>query len=346
MNRKNLDRTKNYFYKNFNLIFSYVSIGIFAFIINYWTGSRGIFPIDSFVHFDSAIRIIKGEIPLRDYWIVHGAIVDYIQSLFFIIFGENWKAYLIHSSFFNAVIAIFSFNIFYTLKIKIKYALILSFCISILFYPVSGTPFLDIHSVFFSIISMYLIILFVKTKNALQLFFAIFLLGLAFFCKQVPSGYFIVLVSIFLVLYSLNEKNIKPILISFVSLTTFLVCLSFFLILNKIEFESFFVQLFLFPQEISETRFATYKLNIKNIFLDFKFIYLFLIPIIIIFIKDLSSKKNYDKKDFYYSVIMIFFTSSLIYHQIYTKNQIFIFFLIPLLCAFSLYLIEKKKNSI
>ena len=39
-------------------IISYIILGVFAFFINYWTASRGVFPIDTFLHFDSAVRII------------------------------------------------------------------------------------------------------------------------------------------------------------------------------------------------------------------------------------------------------------------------------------------------
>ena len=65
-------------------IISYVFLAFFAFFINYWTGSRGVFPIDTFVHFDSASRILNKELPIRDYWIVHGLFVDYLQSIFFL----------------------------------------------------------------------------------------------------------------------------------------------------------------------------------------------------------------------------------------------------------------------
>ena len=40
----------------------YLFLGIFSFFINYWVGSRGVFSIDTFVHFDSAVRILKQEL--------------------------------------------------------------------------------------------------------------------------------------------------------------------------------------------------------------------------------------------------------------------------------------------
>ena len=82
----------------------YLFLGIFSFFINYWVGSRGVFSIDTFVHFDSAVRILKQELPIRDFWIVHGLFVDYIQAFFFKIFGINWKAYIIHGSIFKYMV--------------------------------------------------------------------------------------------------------------------------------------------------------------------------------------------------------------------------------------------------
>jgi hypothetical protein len=345
MSKKENNLNKNNFLKKIYIVTSYLFLGVFSFYINYWTGSRGVFPVDTFVHFDSGIRILQGELPLRDFWVVHGVVVDFIQSLFFLIFGENWKAYIFHSSFLNLIITIFSYRIFKKeLKIENKYALILSICLSILFFPVSGTPFLDIHSAFFSTISVYLIFLFIKYQKNLYLFLGIFSLGLAFFSKQVPAAYFIILITIFLFFYSFSIKKINPILISFLSLCSFLLLVYIFLVYNKIDLNIFLVQIFLFPQEISVDRFSSYNINLKNIFLDFKFIYFFLIPYLLITLREYFNKSLL-KKDLNYSIILTFFSVSLIYHQIHTKNQIFIFFLIPILCAFLFNMLNNYKTK-
>ena len=38
--------------------------------------------MDTFIHYDNGFRILLGEHPVKDYWIVHGFIIDYIQALF------------------------------------------------------------------------------------------------------------------------------------------------------------------------------------------------------------------------------------------------------------------------
>ena len=152
-------------------VISYILLGVFAYFLNYWTGSRGVFPIDTFLHFDSAVRISKEELPIRDFWIVHGLFVDYMQVFFFKIFGVNWNAYLIHGSIFNSIITLFSYKIFKEFDIESLQAFLLSICVAILAYPVSGTPFLDLHSAFLSLFAMYFLLLFIKNNNQFYIFF-------------------------------------------------------------------------------------------------------------------------------------------------------------------------------
>ena len=62
-------------------------IGIFtalvAYQINNYFGFIGLNPGDSFQTFDSGHRVLKGDLPFKDYWIITGFLLDYIQSLFF-----------------------------------------------------------------------------------------------------------------------------------------------------------------------------------------------------------------------------------------------------------------------
>ena len=134
---------KKYIYINL------LAISLLSFFFNFFIASRGVFPVDTFIHYDSGFRILLGELPVRDFWIVHGFVIDFIQALFFYIFGNNWYAYAIHSSIFNSVIVTFTYYIFHYLNVGSFYPFILSICLGFLAYPVSGTPFLDLHSSFF-----------------------------------------------------------------------------------------------------------------------------------------------------------------------------------------------------
>ena len=59
---------------------------IYAFWINWFSANVGIMPIDTFAFFDTGFSILKNKLPIRDFWIFTGLVVDYLQALFFLIF--------------------------------------------------------------------------------------------------------------------------------------------------------------------------------------------------------------------------------------------------------------------
>ena len=121
---------------------------------------------------------------------------------------------------------------------------------------------------------------------------------------------------------------------------------------KNIQLSDFIVQIFLFPQSIGTNRYVDYNLGLKNIILDYKLIYVFLLFILSINILKFFKNKDFLKsKSFLIFVIIFTYSVSIIFHQIYTKNQVFIFFLIPILAGFSIYFLkdinfENKKLTI
>ena len=84
----------------------------FSFLINYIYASNGVFPIDTFLHYDSSYRITQGEYPIKDFWVVSGILVDFLGALFFEVFGINWNTYILHSSLINCLITISTYIFF------------------------------------------------------------------------------------------------------------------------------------------------------------------------------------------------------------------------------------------
>ena len=322
-------------YKNFCI---YTSLAIISFCINFYVGSNGAFPVDTFIHFDNGFRILLGDDPVKDYWIVHGFIIDYIQALFFLIFGNNWYSYIIHSSLFNVIITGFSYYIFRLLKVDFYLAFLVSIAIAFLAYPVSGTPFLDLHSSFFSLFGIYFIIIaIIKDKN-FYWFWTSFFLCLAFFSKQVPATYIIIGISFINLYFTISKKKLNIFFYYSAGAIFFLILLFLFLSFRQIPIKDFILQIFLFPQSIGLSRYGSYDLNFKNIILDYKFIYLVFFMIFIMNIIQLKNTKNYyNSKNFNIFLVLAIFTGVSIFHQIFTKNQIYIFFLVPLLSGFALY---------
>ena len=126
-----------------------IPISFYSFFINFYYANLGVFPIDTFLHYDSSYRILKGEYPLKDYWIVSGLSIDAMQAFFFKILGINWVSYIIHSSLFNSIIAILTFYFFLSLEINEIKSFIYTVSFSTLSYTISGTPFVDQHATFF-----------------------------------------------------------------------------------------------------------------------------------------------------------------------------------------------------
>ena len=324
--------------KNIYIIFLF----IFAFVFNFYFANQGVLPIDTFLHYDSASRILSNSIPVRDFWVVHGVSLDYIQAIFFFIFGVNWISYILHSSVFNALISITTFIYFLKNGLNKEFCLLLSLSFSILAYPISGTPFLDQHAVFFCLLGFYFFH-FGLTINTKYLFFIPIFFGLAFFSKPVPSIYLISVLSfsfIFFILISKRFELIKyPILGSVFFISVFII----FILAQRINFDMFLTQLIYYPISIGEDRFSSLDINIEKIISNYKFIILPLIITLFLF-KNLFKNIKKQHKIFNF-IIFIIFNCICIYHQLLTKNQNFIFFLIPINLAFLILFLEIRFKS-
>ena len=315
-------------------------IFLFGVLICHYTGNRGIFPIDSFSHYDSGYRILNGEHPFRDYWIVSGFFIDYVQSVIFYLLGTNWQVYLLNASILNGLAALLVYKLFNKLGLDLKLSFFYAICFSILAYPSSGTPFVDHHSALLSLVAViFLILAFEKNKILYWSLVPIFLF-FAFLSKQVPAAYILLIVLASIVIHFLhqNKKNIIKILITLFLTSLFLVIslITFFKLLN-VNLDSFFTQYLFYPNTIGEGRYKTVNYNFKNVFLNFKFIYIALIFLAFVTFKTLKNKNKQLFKSLYFKIFLInvLLFLSLAQHVILTKNQIFIFFLIPLIAGFA-----------
>ena len=102
--------------KNFFIAFLF----LFSLLINQYYGNRGIYPVDSFAHFDTGFRILLGEHPFKDYWVVSGPLIDYFQAVFFYFFGVNWQSYVLHASLMNAILTLATFFLLVNFKLNTK----------------------------------------------------------------------------------------------------------------------------------------------------------------------------------------------------------------------------------
>ena len=321
--------------------FSYiVLLIILSFFINWKYSRYGVFPIDTFLHYDSAYRILNGEYPVKDFWVVSGFFVDFIQAFFFKIFNISWYSYIFHSSILNVLFTILTFYLLVKLNLEKKFALFYSISFSILAYPVSGTPFVDLHATFFCVIATYFTFLAIKKPDEyLNWFLVVSFYFFALMSKVVPTAYFLLLNSIVVFLYLIANKKIKPFIIILLSLSFYLLILFLFLSIFNIEINSLYIQYIGYPLSIGLDRLDILSLSIYDLINEYKFI---LIPLLFLALFKLNNKKKkkilFSSSSFFNFLIFIILCLSLFFHQLLTKNQTYIYFLIPL--SFALLQIE------
>ena len=307
--------------------------------INQYAANRGVFPIDSFLIFDAAYNIISGNHPFKDYWLITGPFLDYIQSLFFLMFGINWVSYLLHASFLNALLVIFSFYYFTKIGLNNFYSFLYSLGVAILAYPTIGTPFIDHHAVILCIMASLSISLAILTKKNIFWILAPILIIFSFFSKQIPSPYFVINIFIIISIHYYLLKNFnKSILLNLLKgilFSTFLIICIF--IINQIPLENFLIQYILYPLSIGKERIDLLDFDFKNLVGQFKFIYLSMLPLVFITYTLIKTKnKNLIKKnDITIAILFLSSIAILIYNQLLTKNQILIYFIIPIAAAHS-----------
>lgn len=313
-----------------------ILLALLAFLINYHYGFIGIMPMDNTVLFNGGYRVLKGYIPFNDYWLVTGPLLDYLNAFFFKLLDISWSTFIIHSSIFNSILAILSYYFFKKMNLSNTFSFIYSLLISILFYPVVGTPFVDHHSTFFVILAFYGLIIAIKNNNFNYLIIVPTLLGLSFLSKQTPAAYGIITIFIFILVISiLNKKRRIEILTkSFIGTILALLFLVLFFLLTQINLNDFYQQYISFGSSIGKTRLNNYEFNLINEIVKFKFISFFLFFLIIIFIKS-KIDKVLDRDNYIIIIISITLSVVLIFHQMISLNQNFIFFLIPFLCGIS-----------
>jgi len=322
-----------------NYIYIFIII-FYSFFINWFSANLGVLPIDTFGFFDTGYGILKGQLPIKDYWAYTGLTVDYFQSFFFLIFGNNWNSYIIHSSFINVIASLVFYYFLIKIKIPDNFSIIYSLSFATLLYPVSGTPFAYLHAYIFSLIGIMLFFILYNSKNSNFWALIPIIYFLSFFSMQTPTIYILALMIPFIIFTLVKEKNFSIFKQLIAGSCISIIFLFIYLYLANTLIKDFIYQYFLFPITIAEGRITSDidayvrlidQLNLKRVFGDFKFIHLFLIPLIFIQLIKIKNKKI--DKIFYLSLIFIFSSVLFIYNQLLQANQIYIFSLVPVLAA-------------
>ena len=155
---------------------------------------------------------------------------------------------------------------FINLGLKKNLSFFYSICFAILAYPSSGTPFVDHHSVFLSMLALYSLILAIKKNKNIYWFFIPVFMALAFLSKQVPATYilFSILIILSIHLVHQDKKNLIKIFLSLFLSSTLIVLLIFlFLKINNIPSEYFVKQYLYYPSTIGHERYESINYDLK-----------------------------------------------------------------------------------
>ena len=343
---KNLNKEKFFRFSNKNY-FIFILI-LFSFLINFYSGYRGVFPIDSFLIYDGGYKVLNGYYPFKDYWSITGPLLDYVQSIFFFLFDVNWFSYVLHAALVNVIFTLFIFNFLIKFGLEIFYSFLYALSVSILAYPSIGTPFMDHHSAIFSMMSICSVLLAILEDKKSYWFFSGILLVISFFSKQIPSAYLIISIIPIILLNFLFLKNRKISNLFYFLLGNILSIATIFIIflVTTTPFENFFVQYFMYPISLGNIRIESISFDVNNVFFQFKYIYLSFLPLFFLFFILLAKKiNNILKKDLLILLTTFLTMLIFIYCQIITKNQILIFFLIPIYLGLSHIYIKKYLNK-
>ena len=318
-----------------------VLLGIltYAYLVNWQSGNIGVMPIDTFGFLDTGYSILKGHLPIRDFWIFTGLIVDYMEAAFLYLLGNNWNSHLAHSSFMNIVgtASLYFFLKEYNLKIYFIVLYCLSF--ATLCYPLSGTPFAYLHAYIFSLLAIFTALIAIKKNNKLLWFFLSYPCFFGFLSMQTPTAYILVILFVITIYYFFKNKNIQNLKFFLLGCVSSITLFLFFLLITQTSIVSFVYQYILFPLTIGEGRIASKEIayislidqiNFKRLIGEFKFVHIFFIPLIFLTLKHI--KKNNENLNIL-NITIIFSVLAFLFNQIITANQIYIFSLIPILAS-------------
>ena len=317
--------------------FFIIFLTFFSFIINQYYGYQGILPIDSFLIFNAGFDFLNGKVPFKDYWTIKEPFIDFLQASFFYVFGVSWFSYVLHASFFNFLITIFTFFTLNYFQLKKELSFFYSTCVAILTYPSAGTPFSDHHTLILCVLAMYLFFIAIKTNKNFYWFLIPLVLGFSFLSKQAPTVYMVMIISSLSFFFFIKKNDFKGMWFAIFGVLVFVSLFIFYLQFNNINFTDFLTQYILFPKSLGGSRLDwVFPLEFQRFVLRFKLHYLSIILLIYVLIVSLFGKeKKLNIENMLIIFCIIFSCVLFIFHQLMTINAIFIYCLIPIFSAFS-----------
>ena len=133
--------------------------------VNLHYAPRGFMPLDQSVVFDGGWRILSGQVPYRDFTPRTGLVPSVFQVGFFAAFGVTWFAYCLHASVLNGLFCVLVYAFLRLQALTRIWGIVWAALSAMVFYPPSGTPYMENHASFFV---FFLIILLMSVRETLN----------------------------------------------------------------------------------------------------------------------------------------------------------------------------------
>jgi hypothetical protein len=173
--------------------------------VNLYFARAGYMPLDQSIVFDGAWRLMGGQVPFRDFAAPNALVPSIMQVPFFKVWGPTWFAYCLHASIVNGLFAIVTYAALRMCEATRVEATLFAALSTLYFYPPNGTPFMDQHAFFFSVLMMVAVMAgtIASTRAGEFVAWAVVpvLFTLAYLSKQVPTAFAGVSVAVWIVLH-------------------------------------------------------------------------------------------------------------------------------------------------
>jgi hypothetical protein len=117
-------------------------------------GRVGYMPLDQSIVWDAGWRMLRGQVPLRDFSTPAGIVPGALQSLAFGAFGVSWLVYVAHAAVFNGAFGVLVQVLLRLRSLSAPWAAGWGLLSTVVFYPPFGVPYLEQHAFFFSLLAV------------------------------------------------------------------------------------------------------------------------------------------------------------------------------------------------
>lgn len=119
-------------------------------------GRLGLAANDQSIVFDAGWRVLRGQVPYREFLAPAGAPVFLMQAAVFWLFGVSWLSFALHAAVLNGLFAVLVFVLLRTVGGSVAASGLYGLLAAVAFYPPFGLPHVEQHSFLFSLVSVLL----------------------------------------------------------------------------------------------------------------------------------------------------------------------------------------------